>query len=133
MKKRKLLSILLSICMVVTWMPAGVWADTNEGGSIPNQTEQQSGDAEADLEGGDVDKTPDKGADSTGSYVDEETNLNKVGLFGDLYNTIEEKSTLRVQNLLAVQNTELGTDPADANNGESTHSNHPICGETGCT
>ena len=33
MKKRKLLSILLSICMVVTWMPAGVWADnTNEGG-----------------------------------------------------------------------------------------------------
>ena len=32
MRKSKLLSILLSICMVVTWMPAGVWADTNEGG-----------------------------------------------------------------------------------------------------
>ena len=91
------------------------------GGSIPNQTEQQSVDAEADLEGGDVDKTPVKGTDLAGSYGDEgleeETNLNKVGLFENLYNTIEGKSTLGMQSLFAGQNDE-----------ESTHLNHPICG-----
>ena len=62
--------------------------------------------------------------------LEEEKNLNKVESFGDLQgDNTEKKSTLGVQNLLAVQSNGSGTDPAETNTGEHKHC---VYGESDC-
>ena len=131
MRKNKLLSILLSLCMVITWMPAGVWADTDTGGSASNPIAQQSGDTDNAQQGTVVDKPSDNGTGSdTGENPGSETNLNKEafeGLYGD---SIKVKSALKSQSLsLTANNGEADNAVANA----EWHSNHPICGDINCT